>query len=351
MVSADHQVINMHFDNLIAFWLFVLLLPVLGSLAWAVRSFMKLGRVPDFKDFLAYSKVPTVRRRAIVYAAYLVGIVACMLAFTEPYIFVSAKDKEYSNIRIIFVTDVSRSMVYAEDVPPNRLEAMRKQIREFYGSLDGIYECSILPFAGDVNPYFCPFTRTRLSFNGALDELDWRAASAFGTDLTKAMEVVQEVYVKKDKIDKSGLNIVILLSDGGREEALGTNRIKLLQITRELSSKNFRIYTVGVGSDKAAPLVVRDSKGSFVRYITDANGQISTSQLDEEILKQIADNGNGAYYNLNASTALASDLDKVIKENRKLVSEKSKLEKLPLQPYLFSVTVCLLMLCLLLNKV
>jgi Ca-activated chloride channel family protein len=242
-------------------------------------------------------------------------------------------------------------MVYAEDVEPNRLGATRKQIKDFYNTLDGVYECSILPFAGDVNPYFCPFTITRLSFIGMLDELDWRSAPTLGTDLTKAMEAIQDVYIKKDKIDKSGLNIVILLSDGGKEEALGTNRPKLLQITRELSSKNFKIYTVGVGSDKAAPLVVRDSKGGFVRYITDRNNQIATSQLDEEILQQIAENGRGAYYSLNSSTALAYDLEKVIKENRKLISEKTKLEKFQLQPYLFSVTVSLLMLCLLLNKV
>lgn len=341
----------MHFDRPFAFWLFVLLLPILGSLVWAIRAFIKLNEVPDINDFLVYSNIPTWRRRIFVYVAYFVAIAACMVAFAEPYIYVSAKDREYSEIRIIFVVDVSRSMFYAEDVPPNRLEATRKQIREFYTSLDGIYECSILPFAGDVNPYFCPFTRTKLSFFGALDELDWRSAPTLGTDLTKAIEAIQDIYIKKDKIDKSGLNIVILLSDGGREEALATNRIKLLQMTRELSSKNFKIYTVGVGSDKATPLIVRDSKGSFVRFITDSNNQISTSQLDEEILKQIADNGNGAYYSLNSSTALAYDLDKVIKENRKLVSEKTKLEKFQLQPYLFSVTVCFLILCLLLNKV
>jgi Mg-chelatase subunit ChlD len=339
----------MHFDRPLAFLLFVLILPLLASVAWAAYSFLKFDKVD--KDFLAYSSIPTWRRRICVYAGYLLAISLAMLALTDPYIYVEAKDKEYSNIRIIFVVDVSRSMVYAEDVPPNRLEATRKQIRQFYQSLDGVYECSILPFAGDVNPYFCPFTTTKLSFLGMLDEMDWRSAPTLGTDLTRAMEAIQDVYVKKDKIDKSGLNIVVLLSDGGKEEALATNRIKLLQVTRELSSKNFKIYTVGVGSDKAAPLIVRDSKGGFVRYITDANNQIATSQLDEEILKQIADNGRGAYYSLNSSTALAYDLDKVIKENRKLVSEKTKLEKLRLQPYLFSVTVCLLMLCLLLNKV
>jgi Ca-activated chloride channel family protein len=341
----------MDFDKPFAFWLFILLLPVLGSLAWAVRTFVKLKKVTYFNDYLAYSKVPSLRRRVFVYAAYIVAIAACMLAFSDPYFYFTAKDKEYSNIRLIFVVDVSRSMVYAEDVPPNRLEATRKQIREFYESLDGIYECSVLPFSGDANPYFCPFTKTRLTFLGVLDNLDWRASPALGTDLTKAMEAIQDVYIKKDKIDKSGLNIVILLSDGGREESLGTNRIKLLQITRELSSKNFKIYTVGIGSDKATPLIVRDNKGSFIRYITDSNNQISTSKLDEEILKQVASNGNGVYYNLNASMALASDLGNVIKENGKLVSEKTKLEKFYLQPYLFSVTVCLLMLCLLLNKV
>lgn len=339
----------MYFDSPHSFWLFLLILPLLAALGWAIRSLLKFdGHV---KEFFAYSNIPTWGRRIFVYSACLLAISASILALTDPYVYVTGKDKEYTNIRIIFVVDVSRSMVFAEDVPPNRLEATRKQIRDFYNSLDGVYECSILPFAGDVNPYFCPFTTTKVSFLGMLDEMDWRSAPTLGTDLTRAMEAIDDVYVKKDKIDKSGLNIVILLSDGGREEALATNRIKLLQVTRELSSKNFKIYTVGVGSDKAAPLVVRDSKGGFVRYITGANNQIATSQLDEEILKQIAENGNGAYYNLNSSTALAYDLNKIIKENRKLVAEKTKPEKLHLRPYLFSVTVCLLMLCLLLNKV
>lgn len=341
----------MYFERPMAFWLFVLLLPLVAVLFWAVRSLRKLDKIKHIADFLAYSKIPTWRRRSFVYAMYFIAISACMIALTNPYIYVTAKDQEYSNIRLIFVVDVSRSMVYAEDVPPNRLEATRKTIREFYQSLDGVYEASILPFAGDVNPYFCPFTTTKLSFLSMLDELDWRSAPTLGTDLTKAMDSINDVYIKKDKIDKSGLNIVILLSDGGKEEALATNRIKLLQTTRGLGAKNFKIYTVGVGGDKPAPLVVRDAKGGFLKYITDANNQIATSQLDEEILKQIAESGNGSYYNLNSSTGLVYDLQQVIKDNRKLVAERSKQEKFDLQPYLFSVTVCLLMACLLLNKV
>jgi hypothetical protein len=83
----------------------------------------------------------------------------------------------------------------------------------------------------------------------------------------------------------------------------------------------------------------------------DDKKQIATSLMDEEILKQIAQLGNGKYYALNSSTSLAYDLQQVMKENRKVNSEKTKQEKLYLRPYLFSVTVCLLFFCLLLNKV
>lgn len=341
----------MHFDRPDGFWLFLIVPPLLASIAWSVYWFVSFIKIPNIQDFIAYSSIPTWRRRGFVYSLYILALSLCIIGLTEPYIYTETRDKEYSNVRIIFVVDVSRSMVFAEDVPPNRLEAVKQQIKEFYESLDGVYECSILPFAGDVNPYFCPFTTTRMSFIGMLAELDWRSAPTLGTDLARAMEAINEIYIKKDKIDKSGLNIVVLLSDGGKEEALATNRIKLLQVTRELASKNFKIYTVGVGSDRAVPLIVRDSKGGFIRYITGANDEIATSQLDEEILKQVANNGKGKYYSLNSSTALAYDLQQVIKENRKLVSEKTKLEKLYLQHYLFSVTVCLLIGGLLLNKV
>lgn len=341
----------MHFDRPQAFWFFVTLLPICIIFALTVHSFHRFNQGKNLKELFAYSHIPTWRRRIFVYAAYIVALSSCFLGLTNPYIYVEAKDKEYNNIRLIFLVDVSRSMVYAEDISPNRLDATKKELKKFYTSLDGLYECSILPFAGDVNPYFCPLTTSRISFLGMLDEMDWRSAPTLGTDLTKAIEAINEVYIKKDKIDQDGLNIVILFSDGGKEEAMATNRVKLLSLTQQLATKNFKFYTVGVGGDQATPLIVRDSKGGFVRYITDEHNHIATSLMDEEILKQISETGNGKYYHLNASKVLTYDLDNIIKDARKLVSEKSKQEKFYLQHYLFSVTVCLLFLCLLSNKV
>lgn len=338
----------MHFNNPSALWLLLVLAVIVGVFAWMTYRLVKFQKIST--TLLAYSKLPSWGRRCVSYGGYILAIMAGVLALADPYILITSKYSQYEDVRIIFLVDVSRSMVYAEDVPPNRLEATKQQIKKFYTSLDAVYECSILPFAGDTNQYFCPLTSNPNSFTTALEELDWRSAPTLGTDLTKAVESLKDVYIKKDKVDKSGLNLIILLSDGGREEALATNRMKLLQMVRQLSSKNFRFYTVGVGSDKAAPLIVRDSKGNFVEYIMDGRN-IATSLMDEEILKQIAEVGNGRYYTLNASTSLAYDLEQVMKENRKADKQKIKLEKFGLQHYLFSVTVCLLFFCLLLNKV
>lgn len=340
----------MQYDSPVYLWLLLVIVPIVFLFMNTIRMFKKFNSKLA-QEFLAYSKFPSWTRRGICHVGYVVMLAFLILGLSEPYIMVNGKDKEYKDIRLLFVLDVSRSMVFAEDIKPNRLEAMKKQVKDFYKNLDGLYECAILPFAGDANPYFCPLTKSRSSFIGMIDELDWRSAPVLGTDLTRAMASVRDVYVKQDKIDKSGFNIIILISDGGKEESIATNKIELLKISRELAGKNFKIYTVGVGGEKPCPLVVRDSNGGFKNYIIGEHNQPATSQLDEEILRQLASIGHGKYYSLNASAALASDLKEIVAENQALVSERIRLEKFPLQGYLFSATVCLLFGCLLLNKV
>jgi von Willebrand factor type A domain len=338
------------FDNIVFLWGLLLLVPLLLIFLNVTRSFQNFEK-SRLKNFMAYSRVPSKTRRYLSYCLYITAIAAAVIGLAEPYIMLDVKEKKYQDVRLIFLVDVSRSMVYAEDVPPNRLEATKREIRNFYKSLDGVYDCSILPFAGSANPYFCPMTSSRASFNQMLDEMTWESAPTLGTDLTRAMQSIDDIYVKKDGLDKNGLNIVILLSDGGKEEALGTDRIALMKLSRELAGKNFKFYTVGVGGDKACPLVLRNSQGAFINYVFDDKGQVAYSQMDEEILQQLAEIGHGKYYRLNASAELFYDLNEIIKENRKDSLEINKREKIYLQPYLFSITVCLLFSCLLLNKV
>jgi Ca-activated chloride channel family protein len=341
----------MHFNKPSLLWLLLILIPLIFLGIYALVLFARFEVSPYFRSqIFRYSSLPNWKRRSVANFLYLFSFALAVLALSEPFITVQVKDSQYSNVRLIFVVDVSRSMVYAEDVEPNRLAAAKKYIKDIYNSLDGTYESSILPFAGDVNPYFCPLTTSRVSFLGMLEELDWRSAPTLGTDLTVAMQAVVNIYVKKEHIDKTGLNIIVLISDGGKEEAMATNRQKLLQVVRELSLKNFRIYTIGVGGTTAAPLVIRDDKGNFVRYLLEEN-KVATSQLDEEILQQVATLGHGEYYNLNSADPSFQVFRKIVLENRKVEGQRLKFEKIALQQYLFAGIVCILIFCLLLNKV
>src|SRR5271166_5043467 len=98
-----------HF-NLTYWWLIALLsafFVLLSSLkvAWTVYHFESKNHL---KDFLTYSKLPSIGRRVVCYFLYTAAAVLCALAISEPYVFVNVSDKQYQNIRLIFVVDVSR---------------------------------------------------------------------------------------------------------------------------------------------------------------------------------------------------------------------------------------------------
>jgi hypothetical protein len=341
----------MQFEEPLFLFGLLILLPLAFLFLRAVKLFKSFESLTTYSKFQVQSKIPGWHKRYSVYGLYTIAVVVIVCGLAAPYLYLPAKYKQHSNIRLLFVVDVSRSMVYAEDVSPNRLFAVKKQIKDFYLGLDGVYECSILPFAGDPNSYFCPFTTDGKAFLQMLDELNWDSAPSFGTDLTATFASIKDVYIGKDKIDQSGLNIIILFSDGGKEEALATDRPKLIRLANELVAKNFKIYSIGVGGQFPVPLVIRNAKGVFKDHVRDAKGHICYSQLDEEILSQLAVIGSGRYYNLNASTEISTDLNRVLDENKSITTDKIKLQKFQINPYLFLIGAGIIFICLFLNRV
>jgi len=114
----------MEFDNPSYLWLILIIAPVVLLFLNSVRLFRKFaGAMPQ--EFFTYSSFPSWIRRGLCHGTYVSLLTFLVLGLAEPYIMVNAKDKEYKDIRLIFVLDVSRSMVYAEDIPPNRLAAMK----------------------------------------------------------------------------------------------------------------------------------------------------------------------------------------------------------------------------------
>ena len=109
----------MKFENPNYFWLCLLIIPIVVVFARCVLLFNK------FTYSNAYSNIPSWKRRYLSYFLQVLSLLVLILGLTDPYILHKTKQKEYKDIRLIFVVDVSRSMVYAEDILPNRLASTK----------------------------------------------------------------------------------------------------------------------------------------------------------------------------------------------------------------------------------
>ena len=93
------------------------------------------------------------------------------------------------NATIMIAIDTSRSMA-AKDVPPTRMEAARKSIREFLAKAPDTYRVGVVSFASAAR-VVAPPTRDRELVELALRELRAGEGTALGDAIAKAVEVGQ----------------------------------------------------------------------------------------------------------------------------------------------------------------
>jgi Ca-activated chloride channel family protein len=338
----------MVFSNPSMLWLSIIVLPLIALFFYAIQVFKRFSTSVQFTAFSFQSNLPTWNVRYLYGFIRLLAIVLLIVGLAEPYMNVAMHKPQYKNIRIFFLLDVSGSMVYAEDIKPNRLEAARDEIGRFYNQLDGLYVCGIIPFAGEPNRYYCPLTSQSSVFTSLLSKVSPDVAPALGTDLQRVFEAVEK-SIKEEKLH-TGVNLIVLLTDGGKEESTVISQVKLLENVARLSRSNNRVYAIGIGSKEKVPLLQRDKKGSFVDYIRDEKNQVAYSQLDEDILVKIASRGKGEYKHFEEPNQLYSFLKKVIDENKVFDNEKLVYERLELQSYFFAVSGIMLWLGFMVNR-
>jgi len=271
-----------------------------------------------------------------------VASTSIIIGLAKPYYLVAVLEKEYLNIRLVFMLDVSLSMRFAEDVKPNRLAASKDWIENFYKSLGGVYEVALIPFAGDPNTFYCPLSRNQSTFLTLLKEADFESAMSSGTDLANAFSGLSSLVKNDNSKWQNGLNLIVVLSDGGKEDDFLINRNLLQKEINNLREKKFEIHALGLGGEVPAPLIKRSSDGNPVGFVTDNNKQTLYSQLDEDILKKIAFQGGGQYRNFNQREELSKILSEMVIKNRMADKERPVYQSAPIQHWFFAFAAILI---------
>ena len=219
-----------------------------------------------------------------LYVLRLLAVTLLIIALARPQTSLSRQDISVEGIDLVIALDVSGSML-AMDFKPDRLEAAKDLAIEF---IDGRPNdrIGLVIFSGETFTQ-CPLTTDhavlknlfRDIHSGMIDD-----GTALGDGLATA--------VNRLRGSKAISKVIILLTDGvnnmGSLDPRSAAEIAKLY--------GIRIYTIGIGTLGTAPYPFQTQFG--IHY------ENMPVEIDEPLLKQIADLTGGNYYRATGNTSL-----------------------------------------------
>ena len=211
-------------------------------------------------------------------------------------------------IDIFLCIDISNSML-AEDIAPNRLERSKQAIYKLISKLGGD-RIGVVVFAGNAYvqlPITTDYSAAKMFLSTVKPEL----IPAQGTEIGRAIELAIKSF-GEDEHNKA----IVIISDG--EDHENGDAVKAAQ---EAAKHGIKIYTIGMGLDSGAPIPLYNKYGKKIGYKKDKDGNTIITKLDDNILRQIAEIGDGLYVRASNSNV---GLDKIYEDINK--TEKSEIE-------------------------
>jgi len=239
-------------------------------------------------------------RPLVKFILLLCAFVALVIVLARPQFGSKITNEKRTGIEAIICLDVSNSMM-AEDVTPSRLSRSKMLVENLVDHFTND-KIGLIVFAGDAFIQL-PITSDYVSAKMFLQNISPSMINNQGTNIAEALNIASQSFTKDEGVGKA----IIVITDGEDHEG------KAVEMAEEVRKKGMRVYMLGVGSPSGSP--VPDGNGG---YMKDRLGETVVSALNEDMCKQIASAGNGAYIHVdNSNTAqkqLDGELDKLSKK-------------------------------------
>lgn len=226
------------------------------------------------------------------------GIIFLVIALANPKMGIKLKTIKREGVDIVFALDVSKSML-AEDIAPNRLEKSKQLIHKIIDQL-GSDRVGVIVYAGSAYQLL-PITTDLASAKMFLQMANPDMVSNQGTAMYEALDKAINYFDNDEQTNR----FLFVVSDGEDHEG---NTEKIAQQANEYG---IRIFTVGVGSSNGATIPIKQN-GVFVEHKKDQNGEVVITKLNETILSEIANKGNGKYILGNNTNETIDEIEKII---------------------------------------
>ncbi len=308
--------------------LWLLAIPVLMVLHYIYLE--KAGRHPHMRVSVAVpwkKSGPTLMNllRHVPFLLRILALVMIVLAIARPRSSEEFSKVDTEGIDIVLAMDVSTSML-ARDFTPDRVSASKDIAIEFISQRPSD-RMGIVVFAGESFTQ-CPLTTDRATLINLMKEVETgliEDGTAIGNGLATA------VARMKDSDAKS--RVVILLTDGVNN----SGEVSPKMAAEIAKAYGIRVYTIGVGKEGMAPYPVMTPWGVQVQNMK--------VEIDEALLKEIAESTGGRYFRATDNTKLAE----IYSEINKMEKAKTSVDTFPVYEELFGTYVFWALLALMLE--
>ncbi len=256
--------------------------------AWALAKRRKtLERFADQPLAARLAEGSSRGRRWIKACLLLAALASLVVAFSRPQFGTRLQTVSREGQDVVVALDLSSSML-AEDVPPNRLEKAKHAIGSLIDLLRGD-RIALVGFAGRAFVQ-CPLTLDYGAAKMFLQAMDTGLIPVQGTAIGEAVRKSAALFKTGDKQHK----VIILFTDG--EDHGGD----AAEAARGAAESGIVLYVVGVGTDRGAPIPLRDEQGRPLGFKKDDQGQVVVTRLSEPTLRELAVDASGGFFRLSS---------------------------------------------------
>ena len=310
--------------------LWLLVIPVLLTALYVYRELS--GRNPHLRVSTARPwKLEGAGALSVVrhlpFALRIAALSLIIVAIARPRSSSEMERIDTEGIDIVLAMDVSTSML-ARDFEPDRISAAKDIAIEFIAQrpTDRI---GIVVFAGESYTQ-CPLTTDRATLINLMKEVQTdliEDGTAIGNGLATAVARMADSDAKS--------RVIILLTD----VVNNSGEIAPLTAAEIANTYGVRVYTIGVGANGTAPYPVMTPWGVDIQRVN--------VEIDENLLKTIAETTGGRYFRATDNTKLAE----IYSEINRMEKARTTIDSFPVYKELFTRYALLALACLLLELI
>jgi Ca-activated chloride channel family protein len=270
----------------------VLIVAMLLYSRWKKNALALFGDNRLVKELMhSFSK----RRTQIKNIFTILIFILLVIGIANPQVGAKMEEVKREGVDLMIAIDLSNSMM-AEDIKPNRLERAKLAISRLIDKLEGD-RIGLIVFAGEAYVQL-PITTDYSAAKLFLSTVNTNIVPTQGTEIAKAIDLSVQSFDMENAQNKA----IIIITDGESHDE------KAIESAEKANELGIFIHTLGMGLSKGGPIPIYNKYGNRTGYRKDREGNTIVSKLNENLLRQIANAGEGTYVRANNSKAGLSTL-------------------------------------------